>query len=84
MLCGPKGSTALTIPQCAVCGRQTDLCELPGRNETYCLQCSADVAASILLTTEIDAATTTGEETAGLVSEFMQVSRRILARSQWV
>ncbi|HXX16779.1 MAG TPA: hypothetical protein VEJ47_17900 [Candidatus Eremiobacteraceae bacterium] len=42
------------------------------------------MAASILLTTEIDAATLTGEETAGLVAEFVQVSRRILARSQWV
>jgi hypothetical protein len=84
MLCGPKGSTAPAIAQCAVCGCQTDLCDLPGRNEKYCLQCSADVAASILLTTEIDAATMTGEETAGLVAEFVQVSRRILARSQWV
>ncbi len=61
---------------------QTDLCELPGRYEKYCLECSADVAASILLTTEIDAATLTGKETSGLVAEFVQVSRRILARSQ--
>ncbi|MGB7729292.1 MAG: hypothetical protein WBL50_14770 [Candidatus Acidiferrum sp.] len=56
--------------------------DLPGRKEKYCLECSADVATSILLTTEIDAATSSGEETAGLVSEFVLLSRRLLARAQ--
>jgi hypothetical protein len=58
------------------------LFELPGRNEKYCLECSADVATSILLTTEIDAATMAGQETNALVAEFAQLSSRLLARAQ--
>jgi hypothetical protein len=61
MLCGPKGSAEPSILQCSVCGHRTELFDLPGKNEKYCLACSADVATSILLTTEIDAATKSGE-----------------------
>jgi len=82
MLCGPKDSEQQLISQCSVCGRYTDLVELPGSNEKYCLPCSADVATSILLTTEIDAATLAGRETRNLVAEFAQLSARILERSQ--
>jgi len=82
MLCGPKGSEELSISQCSVCGRRTELFELPGRPEKYCLECSADVATSILLTTEIDAATLAGRETEPLVAEFAQLSVRLLERSQ--
>ena len=57
MLCGPKGSEEASILRCSVCGRRTELFELPGGGEKYCWECSADVATSILLTTEIDAAT---------------------------
>ena len=32
----------------ALCGRRKELFELPGRSEKYCLECSADVASSIL------------------------------------
>jgi hypothetical protein len=46
------------------------------------LECSADVATSILLTTEIDAATMAGQQTAGLVAEFAQLSNRLLERAQ--
>ena len=84
MLCGPKGSeepSPLTA-RCSVCGHRTELFELPGRDEKYCLECSADVASSILLTTEIDAATLAGRETNALVAEFEQLSSRLLARSQ--
>ncbi len=83
MLCGPKSSSpATSILQCAACGRQTELFELPGRREKYCLECSADVATSILLATEIDAATESGEDTGNLVAEFLQLGRRLLARAQ--
>jgi hypothetical protein len=61
MACGPKGCAEPSPLQCAVCGRRTELFELPGRRDKYCLECSADVATSILLTTEIDAATISGE-----------------------
>jgi hypothetical protein len=83
MLCGPKGSSAAgSVLQCSACGRQTELFELPGRSEKYCLECSADVATSILLAAEIDAATKSGEDTGELVAEFLQMGRRLLARAQ--
>lgn len=66
----------------ALCGRRKEQFELPGRSEKYCLECSADVASSILLTIEIDAATMSGQETEGLVAEFVQFSRRLLERAQ--
>jgi hypothetical protein len=77
----PKGS-AVSVAQCAVCGSHRELFELPGRKEKYCYECSADVATSILLTTEIDAATRSGEETDVLKAEFVKLSRRILERAQ--
>jgi hypothetical protein len=82
MLCGPKGSEEPSILQCSVCGRRTELFELPGRTERYCLECSADVATSILLTTEIDAATMAGLHAEGLVAEFAELSNRLLERAQ--
>ena len=82
MLCAPKGSEDPSILPCSVCGRRTDLFELPGKSERYCLECSADVATSILLTTEIDAATMAGRETEVLVVEFAQLSHRLLERAQ--
>jgi hypothetical protein len=83
MLFGPKASSVATsVVQCSACGRHAELFELPGHREKYCLECSADVATSILLATEIDAATISGEDTAGLVAEFVQLGRRLLARAQ--
>jgi len=71
-----------SIGRCSVCGGVTDLVELPGRMDKFCLQCSGDVATAILLTAEIDAATLNGGNTEALVSEFAQVSRRMLERAQ--
>ena len=82
MLCGPKGSEMQSSALCSVCGRREELFELPGRTEKYCLECSADVATAILLTTEIDAATFAGRDVDNLVAEFAQLSGRLLARSQ--
>jgi hypothetical protein len=84
MLCGPKGSeqNSNSMARCSVCGRGAELEELPGRSEKYCLECSADMATSILLVTEIDAATLAGQEADGLVTEFEQLSSRMLGRSQ--
>ena len=82
MLCGPKGSESPSVPQCAVCGRETELFGLPQTNEKYCLECSADIATSILLTTEIDAATLVGRSTNDLTAEFERFSRRLLERAQ--
>ncbi len=62
---GPKGCADPPVLQCSTCGRNTELFELPGRRERYCFKCSADVATSLLLATEIDAATRSGEDTAG-------------------
>jgi hypothetical protein len=82
MLCGPKGSEQNSNSTCSVCGRATEMEELPGRSEKYCLECSADMATSLLLITEIDAATLAGQEAGGLVAEFERLSRRMLERSQ--
>jgi hypothetical protein len=82
MLCGPKGSEDPSIVPCSICGRHTELFELPGKNEKYCLECSADVATAILLTTEIDAATMAGRETEALVAELAELSHRLLERAQ--
>lgn len=83
MLFGPKGSgPAVSAAQCAACGRHSELFDLPGRSEKYCLECSADVATSVLLAAEIDAAANSGEDTHELVTEFVQLGRRILARAQ--
>jgi hypothetical protein len=82
MLCGPKGSEQNSLLQCSICGRETQLEELPGRREKYCLQCSADMATSILLVDEIDAATMDGRDAEKLVEEFALLSSRMLERSQ--
>jgi hypothetical protein len=82
MLCGPKGSADPWVARCSVCGSHAELVELPGKSEKYCFSCSADVATSILLTTEIDAANECGDDSAPLVAEFLQLSRRLLARAQ--
>jgi hypothetical protein len=82
MSCGPKGSEVPSLPACSVCGRRKELLELPGRIEKYCLQCSADVATSILLATEIDVANVSGQNTEDLLVEFAELSSRMLERAQ--
>lgn len=82
MLCGPKGTEEPFVLPCSVCGRRTELFELPGKSEKYCLECSADVAGAILLTTEIDAATMAGRETEALAAELAELSHRLLERAQ--
>jgi hypothetical protein len=67
---------------CTVCGRVAELLELPGKTDKFCLPCSADLAMVILLGTEIDAATLAGRNTNALVSEFTEISARMLYRAQ--
>ncbi len=67
---------------CGLCGRIRDLFELPGRPEKFCLECSADLATVIQLSTEIGAATRAGRSTDTLESELSEISRRMLQRSQ--
>jgi hypothetical protein len=82
MLSGPKGCEEPFSTQCCVCGHRAELFDLPGRTGKYCLECSADVATSILLTTEIDTATMAGQDAANLIAEFSQLSTRLLGRAQ--
>jgi hypothetical protein len=82
MQSGPKGTEQDVVGQCSVCGLAAKLCELPGKTEKFCLECSADVATAILLATEIGAATMAGQSADAIVSELAEVSRRILDRSQ--
>jgi hypothetical protein len=67
---------------CSVCGRVTELFELPGRAEKFCLACSADVATAVVLRTEIDSATWAGQDADALVEEFAELSRHLLTRAQ--
>jgi hypothetical protein len=82
MLCGPKGSEQRSEHPCGICGRCTELFQLPGRAGSLCLSCSADQALSEQLAIEIDAATLSGQETESLVAEFAQLSERFLERAQ--
>ena len=82
MLSGPKGSEEAPALQCTVCGRESMLVELPGRSEKYCLECSADVATTILLKTEINAAWLAGQRYESLAAELAQLSQRLVARAQ--
>jgi hypothetical protein len=82
MLSGPKGTEQDEVGRCSVCGLVAESFELPGRTEKYCRACSADVATAIMLATEIDAATLAGRSTNALVSEFSEISRRMLERAQ--
>lgn len=82
MSCGPKGSEGEPAPQCSVCGHRSELVELPGMNEKYCSECSADVATSILLKTEINAAWLSGRHYEELAAELAQVGRQMLERAQ--
>lgn len=77
-----EGDDQDLIGRCCVCGRIAELFELPGRIDKCCLACSADLATTILLTTEIDAATLAGRNTRALVSEFAEISSRVLHRAQ--
>jgi hypothetical protein len=78
----PKGCEEPSSLRCCTCGHRAELFDLPGKTGKYCLECSADVATSILLTTEIDAATLAGQDAANLVAEFSQLSTRLLERAQ--
>jgi hypothetical protein len=82
MLSGPKGNEYEPCAQCSVCGHRADLIELPGINEKYCFECSADVATSILLKTEINAAWLSGLHYENLAAELSQLGQRILERAQ--
>lgn len=67
---------------CSVCGRATELFELPERAEKLCLACSADLATTVVLRTEIDSATYAGQNADELIAEFAELSRRLLTRAQ--
>jgi hypothetical protein len=67
---------------CEMCGRAEEFFELPGRPEQLCSACSADIAAAIVLRTEIDSATLAGQNANALVMEFAALSRELLARAQ--
>ena len=82
MMMGPKGCEEDLSSQCSVCGRLAELFELPDRCGRCCLECSADIAAAAILATEIDAATLAGQNVSSLISEYEQLSARLLGRSQ--
>jgi hypothetical protein len=78
----PKETENAAAAQCSVCGHDADLVELPGITAKYCSECSADVATTILLKTEINAAWLSGQHYEPLAAELAQLSRRLFERSQ--
>jgi len=64
----------------AVISGKSSICRGDSKNIAW--NCSADVAAVILLTTEIDAATLSGTNTNDLICEFTLISNRMLGRAQ--
>ena len=78
----PNKSAQPPSSQCSLCGHHTVLVELPGIPEKYCSACSADVATSVLLKTEINAAWLSGERYDSLAFELAQLSTRLVARAQ--
>jgi hypothetical protein len=77
-----SGTEQDSIGRCSICGRAMELFELPDRIDKCCLECSADLATAILLSTEIDAATLAGRNTKALAFEFAEISGRMLDRAQ--
>ena len=75
-------SAEALVGHCSVCGRETELVELPGKPDKFCLGCSGDLATADLLIAEIDAATFAGRTTNALVAEFEEVGSRMLQRAQ--
>ena len=71
-----------SIGHCSVCGHLTKLVQIPGTVEKFCSECSADVAVTSVLITEIDAATLAGRDAEALVAECTEISSRILGRAQ--
>jgi hypothetical protein len=70
-----------SVGHCSVCGQKTELVRLPGKPGRSCLGCSGDLATADLLITEIEA-TLAGRNTNALVSEFEEISSRLLQRAQ--
>jgi hypothetical protein len=78
----PEQNESAAPTQCSLCGHHSDLVELPGIPQKYCPACSADVATTILLKTEINAAWLSGQHYDALAAELAQLSERLLARAQ--
>jgi hypothetical protein len=78
----PKETENVAASQCSVCGHQADLIDLPGLPAKYCSECSADVATTILLKTEINTAWLSGQHYEPLAAELAQLSQRLLERAQ--
>jgi hypothetical protein len=70
------------VGECIICGVRTELYGLPRVEGDYCLECSADIGTSLLLRTEIDAATMAGQRTDLLMAEFTSLTDQLVKRAQ--
>ncbi len=71
-----------SVGHCSICGHAAELFDLPGQTAKFCLSCSADVATTSILITEIDAATLSGTNADSLIAECTEITSRILSRAQ--
>lgn len=67
---------------CSLCGCEGELISPAEGLGKSCLDCSADLAVAGLLIIEIDEGTFAGRDTNALVSEFTEISSRMLNRAQ--
>jgi len=77
-----QGGSEEQFGHCSACGHFAELFELPGQTNKFCLGCSADVATTSVLITEIDAATLAGRNANALIAECTEITSRILTRAQ--
>ena len=71
-----------SVGHCSICGPAAELFDLPGQTGKFCLGCSADVATTCVLITEIDNAILAGTNANDLISECTEITSRILSRAQ--
>jgi hypothetical protein len=70
----------MTTGNCEVWGHRTEIVELQGRTDKYCVSCTADVVTVILLHAEIEAARPGGQDPIDLESEAAELLIKLLQK----
>ena len=70
------------IDRCDTCGRLAELSQLPGRKDSNCVECNADISILVLLYRRFEVADPDCEDAAYLENRLITVLQRFLARSK--
>lgn len=65
---------------CDSCDRDSELFELPGREDKNCAECDSDISTMILLYETLNDAERSGQDTVELENEVLEILFRYLAR----